>query len=315
MKWMLDLHFEKPPFLIHHRDPILLMGSCFTDNIGLALSKLYFSTLSNPGGILFDPDSICRHLERALDRRLVAKEDLIFSNEKYQSLDFHSDFSALNEEEALQKMNEAINNLSTFLPNTRHLILTLGSAFAYRYKLTGQLVANCHQFPADVYTKELLEVDYIVDRYSAMIRRLQEEYPNLRLIVTVSPVRHIRDGVVANNRSKARLIEAVHQLQNTFEQVYYFPAYEWIMDVLRDYRWYDLDLVHPNYAATESVFDEFCRVCMDEWTREQLKELRQIRHATEHRPRFPDTEAHRKLLKTNDIKRKELLERMPWIKF
>lgn len=315
MKWMLDLFFEKPPRLIHHRDPILLIGSCFTDNIGLALSKLYFTSLSNPGGILFDPDSICRHLERALDGKMAEREELIFANERYQSLDFHSDFSALKEEEALVKMNEAIHTMRTFLPNARHLIITLGSAYAYRYKNTGQLVANCHQFPAEAFEKELLSVEMITDRFQALILRLQAAYPQLQVIFTVSPVRHIRDGVVANNRSKARLIEAVHQLENRFEQVYYFPAYEWIIDVLRDYRWYDLDLVHPNYAATESVFDEFCKVCLDEWTREQLKDLRQMRNAMEHRPRFPETESHRKFLKNNELKRNEILERMPWIKF
>lgn len=312
---MLDLHFEKPPCLIHHRDPILLMGSCFTDNIGLALSRLYFSSLSNPGGILFDPDSICRHLERALENRTITKEDLLFANERFQSLDFHSDFSALNEPEALDKMNAAIGAISNYLPNTRHLIITLGSAFVYRYKLTGQLVANCHQFPADAFAKELLGIDFIVDRFSTLIQSLQKAYPDLQFIFTVSPVRHIRDGVVANNRSKAHLIEAVHQLQGKFEKVYYFPAYEWIIDVLRDYRWFDMDLVHPNYAATESVFDQFCEVCMDDWTREQLKELRQLRNANEHRPRFPDTDAHRKFLKNNAIRQKEMQERMPWIKF
>lgn len=312
---MLDLFFEKPPRLIHHRDPILLIGSCFTDNIGLSLSKLYFTSLSNPGGILFDPDSICRHLDRAIEGKAVESGELIFANERFQSLDFHSDFSALDEEEALAKMNEALNAMRSFLPHARHLIITLGSAFAYRYKNTGQLVANCHQFQADAFDKELLSVDHIVQRFTTVIQRLHETYPLLQLIFTVSPVRHIRDGVVANNRSKARLIEAVHQLQDTFEHVYYFPAYEWIVDVLRDYRWYDLDLVHPNYAATESVFDEFCKVCLDEWTREQLKDLRQLRNAMEHRPRFPDTDAHRKFLKNKELLRKEILEKMPWVKF
>src|SRR5690606_3104266 len=116
-------------------------------------------------------------------------------------------------------------------------------------------------------------------------------------------------------RSKAHLIEAVHRLQNSFDQVYYFPAYEWIIDVLRDYRWYDLDLVHPNYAATESVFETFCEVCMDSWTREQLQDLRHLRNALDHRPRFPDTEAHRKFLKNRELKQSEIRKKMPWITF
>lgn len=312
---MLDLHFEKPSTLIHHRDPILLMGSCFTENIGSALSRLYFTSLANPTGILFDPDSICRHLEQAMDGNHVVSGELIYANERYQSLDFHSDFSAMSEEEATKKMNDALAGTLNFLPQARHLIITLGSAFSYRYKPSGNLVANCHQFAASDFDKELLTVDHIVTRFTKLIRRLEDTYPHLQLLFTVSPVRHIRDGVVANNRSKARLIEAVHELEASFKRVYYFPAYEWVIDVLRDYRWYDLDLVHPNYAATDSVFDEFCRNCMDDWTQEQLKELRQLRNSTEHRPRFPDTEAHRKFLLNNSLKREEILKKMPWIRF
>lgn len=315
MKWMLDLHFERPPKRIHHSEPILLMGSCFTDNIGTALSKVYFTTLANPSGILFDPDSICRHLEFALSGKRVEQRDLIFANEKYQNLDFHSNFSSQNIEDAVESMNAAIDRIAEFLPQARHLIITLGSSFAYRHKASDAWVANCHQFSADSFEKVLLSTDYMVGRLSAVFEELKKRFPELQCILTVSPVRHIRDGVVANNRSKGRLIETVHLLEEQLKGVYYFPAFEFIIDVLRDYRWYDVDLVHPNYAATQAVFEQFCACCLDDWTQEQLKDLYQLRSAMEHRPRFPDTESHRKFLENRTLRQLELLEKMPWIKF
>lgn len=311
---MLDLKFEQPNRLIHHSEPILLMGSCFTGNIGAALEKRLFQTVINPCGIIFDPDSLARHVHRAIQGIEIDKSSLILYNERYQSLQFHSDFSALQLDEAVQKMNASMQVLRQGLKNSKHLIITLGSSFAYRYKETGQLVANCHQFPADYFEKVLLKADEITDLLQQMIEEIRAFNPEINMLFTVSPVRHARDGVVANNRSKAQLIEAIHRLCEENEECAYFPAYEWVIDVLRDYRWYDLDLVHPNYAATDSVFEQFCAICLDDWTQEQLKDLHQLSLAMEHRPRFPETEAHRKFLAAMKLKRVDILQRMPWIK-
>lgn len=314
MKWMLDLKFERPSSLIHHSEPLLLMGSCFTGNIGAALSKRYFQTTVNPCGIIFDPDSLARHVHRAISNEKITEESLHFYNERYQSFQFHSDFSALNQAEALEKMNASMRALREGLTSAKHFVITLGSAFVYRYKESNDLVANCHQFPAERFEKELLKAEEITALLQSMLNEVKAFNPSLHLLFTVSPVRHVRDGVVANNRSKAQLLEAVHRLCESNESVDYFPAYEWVMDVLRDYRWYDLDLVHPNYAATDSVFEQFCAVCMDDWTQNELKDLQQLWQAKEHKPRFPETEAHQKFLDSIQVKERALKARMPWIK-
>jgi len=314
MKWMLDLKFEKPSSLIHHSEPIVLMGSCFTGNIGGTLSSRYFQTTVNPCGIIFDPDSLARHVSRAIHEEEVLADSLHYYNERYQSLQFHSDFSSMNEDEAIRKMNASMQVLREGLKEAKHFLITLGSAFVYRFKETNEFVANCHQFPADRFEKVLLKADEISLILQRMLDELRSFNPAIHFIFTVSPVRHIRDGVVANNRSKAQLIEAVHRIAESNDQCDYFPAYEWVIDVLRDYRWYDLDLVHPNYAATDSVFEQFCATCMDEWTQAQLKDLHQLSLGKAHKPRFPDTDAHQKFLAGLASKEKELKARMPWIK-
>lgn len=314
MKWMLDLKFEKPNTLIHHSEPILLMGSCFTGNIGEALAKRYFQTTINPCGIVFDPDSLVRHVSRAITNIPVDESMLIHYNERYQSLQFHSDFSDLDKERALVKMNAAIQELREGLMQAKHFIITLGSSFVYRYHSSMERVANCHQFPADNFEKEMLRADEITATLQKLIEEVRAFNPSIHFIFTISPVRHSRDGVVANNRSKAQLIEAVSRVVEKTDSCDYFPAYEYVIDVLRDYRWYDLDLVHPNYAATDAVFEQFCSVCMDEWTQSHLKELHQLRQAKEHRPRFPLTQAHQKFLTQMHEKEIALKEIMPWIK-
>lgn len=314
MKWMLDLKFEKPGTLIHHSEPILLMGSCFTGNIGEALAKRYFQTIINPCGIVFDPDSLARHVHRAILNTPVEESMLIKYNERYQSLQFHSDFSDLEKDKALRKMNAAIHELRTGLNHAKHFIITLGSSFVYRYHSSMERVANCHQFPADNFEKEMLRADEITELLEKMIHEVREFNPGIHFIFTISPVRHSRDGVVANNRSKAQLIEAVSRVVDRTDSCDYFPAYEYVIDVLRDYRWYDIDLVHPNYAATDAVFEQFCKVCLDEWTQAQLKDLLQLKQAKEHRPRFPETEAHRKFLAQMLEKESAMKEIMPWIK-
>lgn len=313
MKWTLDISFERPQHLIHHKDPILLMGSCFTNNIGAALSNLYFNVLANPGGVLFDTPSICRIINRALDEDWVKETELIYLNDLYQNLDFHSDCSSPIASEAVKKMNAGLMSIREFLPTARHLILTLGSAFSYRHLETNALVSNCHRIPAPAFKKELLASSEIQGYLNDLITRLNRLFPELHIMITVSPVRHIRDGVIANNRSKARLLEAVHSVVDENSSVYYFPAYDYVIDVLRDYRWFDTDLVHPNYAATEAVFERFCETCMDAFTLKQFDKLNQIRLGMNHKPRFPETKAHQDFLANLEEKKKAIQNEMPWI--
>jgi len=219
----------------------------------------------------------------------------------------------------LNGINDSIQEAHRFLRTANWLILTLGSAFTYRLTdrasagglKPGNSVANCHRAPADWFRKEMLSVQQIVEGLSQTIQQLRKENPALQVMLTISPVRHIRDGVVENNRSKSRLIQAVQQLTEQVSDCHYFPAYEYVIDVLRDYRFYDIDLVHPNYAATQFVLERFSDFAFDAKTRSVLEEIRALVTARRHRVQYPDTQSHRQFLRTQHQKTIDLKTRHP----
>ncbi len=321
MDFMLDIDLKKLPVPINYRDKILLTGSCFTEHIGNALGDLKFSILQNPNGILFGPDSVCRSLESYITNREYTKADLFQLNEVWQSWMHHSRFSRTDKEEALREINESRQQAHDFLKKADWLIVTLGSSFTYR--LTEQAsrassslhsgVANCHRAPANWFSKEMLTITEINRLLVNCVEALIRFNPGLKIIFTISPVRHARDGVVENNRSKARLIESVHQLVSTYDFVYYFPAYELVIDVLRDYRFYDIDLVHPNYPATEFVLEKFAAACIDDESRLLMQELKKIVIARKHKAFQPDTGAHHRFLSAHYEKTLALQEKFPFL--
>lgn len=282
------------------------MGSCFTSNVGKQLEELKFSVLHNPTGILFDPFSVVRHLRDARENRIYALADLIPQDEVWHSLNHHTDFSATDAGVTLRRINDAIARTGQFLREADVLFITLGSAFYYRLAQNGERVANCHRFPSQTFTKHLAPTDEIVQQFTQIIQDIRTQNAGLKTVFTVSPVRHIREGVTNNNRSKARLLEAVHTLCETLPDAYYFPAYELVIDVLRDYRFYDVDMVHPNYAATQFVFEQFRNTFFDPETQALCDRIREVTTAYRHKPNFPDTEAHRKFLAANREKIKAL---------
>ncbi|MBI5370549.1 MAG: GSCFA domain-containing protein [Sphingobacteriales bacterium] len=321
MDFMLNIELKKLPVPLTYRDKILLTGSCFTEHIGNVLGDLKFNILQNPNGILFGPDSVCRSLESYIDNRNITEADLFQLNEVWQSWMHHSRFSRTDKEEALRVMNASRQQAHDFLKKAGWLIITLGSAFTYR--LTEQAsrasaslhsgVANCHRAPANWFSKEMLEIKEIRELLEHTIDELRQFNPELKILFTISPVRHIRDGVVENNRSKARLIESVHQLVSKYDFTYYFPAYELVIDVLRDYRFYDIDLVHPNYPATEFVLEKFAATCIDDESRLLMQEMKKIVIARKHKAFQPDTAAHRRFLSAHYEKALALQQQYPFI--
>ena len=318
---MLNIDLKKlvPP--ISYRDKIMLVGSCFTEHIGNALGDLKFSILQNPNGILFGPDAVCKSLLSYAENKKYTEADLFQLNEVWNSWQHHSRFSNLSSAEAIRIINESQQEAHDFLQEADWLIITLGSSFTYRLTqqaatakhAIGDTVANCHRAPANWFTKEMLEVEDIKSMLEDCLKRLKEFNPKLKFIFTVSPVRHIRDGVVENNRSKARLIESVHYIDAKFESAYYFPAYELVIDVLRDYRFYDIDLVHPNYPATEFVLEKFAESCIDENTQQLMQEVKKIIIARKHKPFQPETKAHLQFLITHFEKAKLLQEKYSFL--
>jgi hypothetical protein len=320
MNFMVNIDLKKLAQPIRYGDKIFLIGSCFTEHIGNSLQDLKFSVIQNPHGILFDPSSVCKSLISYIENKQYREEDLFQLNEVWHSWEHHSRFSNINRGEAIRSINSSQENAHNFLKSADWIIVTLGSSFSYRLteqsgfmNKAGPGVANCHRAPGQWFDKHLLEIDEIISMLDTCYHRLLHFNPNLKILFTVSPVRHIRDGVVENNRSKARLIEAVHHMVNKFESLYYFPAYELVIDVLRDYRFYDIDLAHPNYMATSFVLEKFAESCIDEQSRQIMEEVRKVIIARKHKAFQPDTEAHRQFLRSHADKARELMKTYPSI--
>lgn len=311
MTFFIKPDIPKPAFGIDHTQRLLLIGSCFTSNVGKQLDELKFSVKHNPTGILFDPFSVVRHLRDALSAKLYTENDLTLQEEIWHSYNHHTDFSSTDKEKTLTAINTAIAETSAFLKETDILFITLGSAFYYRLVEDNRAIANCHRFPSQTFSRHLADTDSIVKEFQDLITALRAQNPKLKCVFTVSPVRHIREGVVNNNRSKARLVEAVHQLAEKMEAVYYFPAYELVIDVLRDYRFYDVDMVHPNYQATQFVFEQFRHTFFSAETQALCERVREVVTAFRHKPSFPDTQAHRKFTQSNLEKINQLEKLLP----
>ena len=310
------LEFTPKPFdiKINHQQNLLLIGSCFTEQIGSKLTNHKFSVLDNPNGILFNPVSITKSISSYIDNKQYSEADLFYQNECWNSWEHHSRFSKPDLQKCLAGINESQSKANAFLKKADWLLITLGSAFIYELE-NKEVVANCHKVPTDKFAKRLLPVEEVFAGLQQMIEKTQIFNPDIKIIFTVSPVRHLRDGFVENNRSKATLIQAVHQLIEKNTDCFYFPAYELIIDDLRDYRFFAEDMVHPNYAATNYVWEKFVATCIDEPSQQLMKEIAVIVAAKNHKPFNPTSEQHKKFLQTNLQKVKKLQEQFPYILF
>ena len=318
MDFMLNFEPKKLSKQINYRDKLLLIGSCFTEHIGGALEDAKFSILQNPNGILFDPVSVCNSLISYIHNKQYKEADLFQLNEIWNSWQHHSRFSHIDRAEGLRIINESQQQAHEFLKTADWVFITLGSSFSYRLtELAGggleKAVANCHRAPAQWFSKHLLSILEIIEALDLCMHQLFQFNSKLQIIFTISPVRHIRDGVVENNRSKARLIEAVHHMVNKFDKLYYFPAYEIVIDILRDYRFYDIDFVHPNYMATDFVLQKFSAACLDDEARQLMEELKKINIARRHKAFQPTTTAHKQFLLSSAEKTKELQKKYPFL--
>lgn len=310
------LEFFPKPFTqrISLQDKLFLAGSCFTEQIGAKLAAHKFQTIENPNGILFNPVSITKSLIGYMEAKQYTADDLFYQQELWGSWDHHTRFSALTAEACLQKINEAQHAAHAFLQQSNWLLLTLGSAFVYELG-NKRIVANCHKVPTDKFAKRLLGIEEVITTLDGLIYRLRQFNPGTRIIFTVSPVRHLRDGFVENNRSKATLINAVHHLADKYDNIFYFPAYELVIDDLRDYRFYAEDMVHPNYAATNYVWEKFVPACVDEASQLLMKEINLLNAAKNHRPFNPESEAHKKFMATNLERVHRLAAAYPYLDF
>ena len=315
MKWMADIDIKGPAIKINYNQSLFLIGSCFTEHIGNRLADYKFPILQNPNGILFDPVSVCNSLQSYMNAKSYTAEDLFYLNDLWQSWQHHSMFSGMDQQAVLNTINQSQKQAHQFLKKANWMIITLGSSCSYKLVNGGTPVANCHRAPPQYFIKQLVEISEIANRLDDTIIQLKAFNSDLKIIFTISPVRHLRDGVIDNNRSKARLIEAVHQVEQHFDHCYYFPAYELVIDVLRDYRFYDIDLAHPNYAATEFVFEKFKEHYIENKSLEQMDDIKKMVNAYRHRPFNPLTNSHQSFLNASLTKARQLQQQLPNLDF
>ncbi len=300
MKLMLTAPVTKAECTIDYTDRIMLIGSCFTEHIGNYLANAKFNVLLNPNGILFDTKTVSHVLTSCIHNKPIEAHELFYYNELWQHWQYHTQYSGIHKQDVLLQLNTLQSQAHEYIRAATVLIITLGSAYSYvlnattpKDYATATHVANCHKAPQQWFTKELLGIADQVALLDNCLYQLKQLNPNCKVIFTISPVRHIRDGLVENNRSKARLIEVVHHLTSKFTGLYYYPAYELVIDVLRDYRFYDIDLVHPNYLATSYVMDQFVTTYMQPQTMAIIEKVKAIVRAANHKPTHQSTQAHK----------------------
>ena len=314
--------FTPKPFTvkIKHSDKLLLVGSCFTEQIGKKLSAHKFEVLENPNGILFNPISIAKAIASYAAGKLYAEDELFYYNELWASKEHHTKFSSPEKEVALTEINNSQKAAIEFIKKADWILLTLGSAFLYEWKEINaennyeNVAANCHKIPTNKFNRRLASVEELKQQLLKMQKAVLAVNPNAKLIYTISPVRHLREGFVENNRSKATLIQVVHELTNE-TNCFYFPAYELIIDDLRDYRFFAEDLVHPNYAATNYVWEKFVPAVVDEISQSIMVAINELNAAMSHKPFNPSSEAHKKFLKVNLDKVSKLASEYPYLNF
>jgi hypothetical protein len=268
---------------ISHKDALLMMGSCFSEHIGDRLNDLKFNLHSNPFGIVFNPENIRTALDRMIEKKQFKDADVFEKDGLWFSFEAHSSISANTKKDLINTLNAITDEWSRKLKTADFLVITLGSAFAYEHKGQKQIVVNCHKLPQALFTKVLFEPHDLIQNYTVLIEKLKQFNPSLNILFTVSPVKHLRDGVEENSLSKAILLQTVHRLVKTFDHCFYFPAFELVNDDLRDYRFYKEDMAHPNEQAIDYVWQKFMAVYFNEETCLLCEQLEQISQAMRHR--------------------------------
>lgn len=290
--------------LIDYDSTIVLFGSCFSENIGTKLKYFGFDSLTNPYGILFNPVAINRAIKECINGKRYTKEDLFFHNEQYHSYNLHSDFSNSNADLVLEKINSTIATTQKKLKQASHIIITLGTASVYEHLEEKTIVANCHKVPQKTFSKHLLSVTDISNELKEITQNIQTLNNSVQIMFTVSPIRHLKDGLIENSRSKANLIAAVH---NSLESnSYYFPSYEIMNDDLRDYRFYEHDMIHPNKTAINYIWNFFKKEWLSGKTDNIIKEVDSIQKGKSHKAFNPESKSHKLFLDKLSLKEENL---------
>ena len=312
MNFTTKIPIAKSDAPIEYFSRIISLGSCFAENIGEKFDFFKFQNTTNPFGIIFNPISIEKIIERAINQNYFTEDDLFFHNELWHCYEVHSDLSNDNKEVFL---NQILKESYQRLTNATHIIITYGTSWVYKLKSTGTIVANCHKVPQNQFDKEILSVEEIEKSIQNTLDLIQKVNPNCNVIFTISPVRHLKDGFVENQRSKAHLTTALHTSIFHLPTSMYFPSFEIQMDELRDYRFYAQDMLHPNAIAIDYIWERFCESTIAVEANPIMQEVASIQKGMAHRPFHPQSISHTKFLQTLSKKAAQLKVQFPFMNF
>ena len=304
---------------ISYSSRIVSLGSCFAENMGEKLEYFKFQNTVNPFGIIFNPVSIEKLLERIVNQKPFTEKDIFYHNDLWHCYEVHSELSHPNMEVFLENLNQLLETTNQQIVQATHIIITYGTSWVYRLKSSQEIVANCHKVPQSQFEKEILSVEIIAKSIQNTMDLIQKGNPDCHFIFTVSPVRHIKDGFVENQRSKSHLISAIHNLQLALEasgrNSQYFPSYEIMMDELRDYRFYAEDMLHPNQVAISYIWQQFSERYISEYSFPVMKEVETIQKGLAHRSFNPETDSHKQFQRSLDERINKIQNQFPTIRF
>lgn len=324
MQFTTKIPVQKSSFPIDYDSKIMLLGSCFAENIGKKFSYFKYQATTNPFGIIFNAVSLEKLIRRVVENKKFTENDIFFHNELWHCYEVHSELSNPDKDLFLSHLNSILESTHSHIAALTHCIITLGTSWVYSNIETHEIVANCHKVPQKQFTKELLSIEQTEKSLENIILLIHSVNPNCHFIFTVSPVRHIKDGFIENTLSKAHLIAAIHSILNkkfstslevTNQNRNYFPSYEIMMDELRDYRFYAEDMLHPNQTAIDYIWLRFYEHYISESAAKLMEEVDAIQKGLAHRPFNPNTESHQKFLAQLNLKIETIKKKLPHVSF
>lgn len=282
---------------ISYPSKILMLGSCFVEHMGEKLEYYKFQVSQNPFGIIFHPEAICNLVERAIKEHEFSRNDLFEYEGVWSSFFGHSNLNQSNSADLLDQMNASLIHLNKQIKEATHIVFSFGTAWGYRLLANKQLVANCHKQSQSFFKKELMSIEDLQYTLKKMMQLIKTSNEHVEIIFTVSPVRHLKDGLIENSLSKSHLLSAVHAVKNDMDRVHYFPSYEILMDELRDYRFYKKDMIHPSELAVDIIWNAFKNVWLSETDYALMNTIAHVNSRLNHKALHPDSKAHMKFLK------------------
>jgi hypothetical protein len=316
MNFTTKIPIQKYNHPITYDSKIMLLGSCFAESMGKKFDYFKFQNTTNPFGIIFNPVSLSKLIERSVQKEFYTEEDIFFHNDLWHCYEVHSELSHPDKQLFLSNLNSIVELTHRHIGSLTHCIITLGTSWVYRNIETNEIVANCHKVPQKQFVKELLSPEIIAQSIESILFTISVLNPNCNFVFTVSPVRHLKDGFAENTLSKSHLISALHKtITYSPSPINYFPSYEIMMDELRDYRFYAEDLLHPNQMAIDYIWIQFFENYILESEFGLMNEICEIQRGLKHRPLNQNTEGHLKFLENLNLKIDKIKEKLPEVAF